>query len=503
MSTADAGERSEGLAERPEDSPGGLNAPLDEARGRSTGWQGGRSSGVRWTLAVALFGLAERLALWLIYAPASYGDTPSYMRLARALQQGGLSAYDGTRVPGYSTFLNLLGQDPMAIWVGQMALGWAASLLLLYLGGSMAADPRFGALVATAYNLTAAMVLFEANLLSETLTTFWVLLSVSLLMALDRQAARADAGGPAQRPRRLPEWTLAAALGLASALAGLTRPLFYILPPVLAVFVWYAGRLRQPIAAWRSTQGRFAPRLARLLAFSLPAALLLGGWLLWVYRSYEMFSPTTMGGYHMVQHTGEYFEYLSDEYAPLRDTYLKYRDAQIAARGTQTNAIWDAIPEMSAVTGLSFFGLSAELQRLSLQLIRQHPLLYLENVVQGWIDFWKAPVYWDAGGLRFSWLRPVFSAWALAGRGLALAANAGFLLASAAIALSRSVRKRLQMDLLGLALAAPIWLASIVQSLADHGDNPRFLIPLQPVVMLLVLRWIHSWRNSQTPKGVA
>jgi len=173
------------------------------------------------------------------------------------------------------------------------------------------------------------------------------------------------------------------------------------LPPVLAPFVWLAGgllrRAGRPVVV-RAEAGR---RIARLAAFGLPSVLLLGGWILWVYRTYEMLSPTTMGGYHLVQHTGEFFEYLPDEQATLRDTYLKYRDAQIAARGTQANAIWDAIPELSEVSGLSFFGLSAELQRLSLQLIRQHPLLYLANVVEGWIDFWKAPVYWDSAGLRF------------------------------------------------------------------------------------------------------
>jgi hypothetical protein len=248
----------------------------------------------------------------------------------------------------------------------------------------------------------------------------------------------------------------------------------------------------------RSSDLRRRPglRLARLATFALPAGLLLGGWIAWVYRSYEMLSPTTMNGYHLVQHTGEYFEYLPDEYAALRDTYLKYRDAQIEARGTQTNAIWDAIPELSQVTGLSFFGLSAELQRVSLQLIRQHPLLYLRNVAEGWIDFWKAPVYWDAQGLRVGGLRPFFSAWAAIGRGLSLIGNAAFLLASAAALLSRRARRRLGWDWFGVVLAGTVWVASVVQTLVDHGDNPRFLVPLQAVVFLVVSRAAWQWRRT-------
>lgn len=450
----------------------------------------------RWLLTMALIGLAERLALWLVYSPASYGDTPSYLRLAEALQQSGLGSYDGTRVPGYPAFLALLGRDPETVWLAQLALGWGASLLLFSLGWKTTGSLRLGAASAMLYNLTAGLVLFEANLLSETLTAFLVLLSLALLVALDRRVAREGEGDRAGGRRRLVEWGLAAGLGITAALAGLTRPLFYILPPVLAPFVWLAGgllrRAGRPVVV-RAEAGR---RIARLATFGLPSALLLGGWILWVYRAYEMFSPTTMGGYHLVQHTGEFFEYLPDEQATLRDTYLKYRDAQIAARGTQANAIWDAIPELSEVSGLSFFGLSVELQRLSLQLIRQHPLLYLENVVEGWIDFWKAPVYWDPAGLRFTGLRPLFSGWALFGRGLSLAANAAFLLASAGAAVSRGLRARLGLDGFSVALGGTIWTASVVQTLADHGDNPRFLVPLQAVVMLVVLRAIWSWRRG-------
>jgi len=445
----------------------------------------------RWILALALVGLAERLALWLVYSPASFGDTPSYMRLAEALQQSGLGSYDGTRVPGYPAFLALLGREPGTVWLAQLALGWGASMLLFSLGWKTTGSLKLGASAAMLYNLTAGLVLFEANLLSETLTAFLILLSLALLMALDRRAAREGEG---DRAGRHVEWGLAAGLGITAGLAGLTRPLFYILPPVLAAFVWLAGGLLRRVGRPIVVRAEASRRIARLAAFGLPSALLLGGWILWVYRSYEMLSPTTMGGYHLVQHTGEYFEYLPDEQATLRDTYLKYRDAQIAARGTQANAIWDAIPELSAVSGLSFFGLSAELQRLSLQLIRQHPLLYLENVVEGWIDFWKAPVYWDSAGLRFAGLRPLFSGWALFGRGLSLASNAAFLLASAGAVVSRNLRARLGLDWFSLALGGTIWTASVVQTLADHGDNPRFLVPLQAVVMLAVLRAIWSWR---------
>ena len=43
-----------------------------------------------------------------------------------------------------------------------------------------------------------------------------------------------------------------------------------------------------------------------------------------------------------------------------------------------------------------------------------------------------------------------------------------------------------------------VWLASIVQTLADHGDNPRFLIPLQMFVFYMVASWMWQWKGTRT-----
>jgi len=430
-------------------------------------------------IGLAAFGLLERIGLWFDYAPASFGDTPSYFRLAAALNEAGLSAYDASRVPGYPALIALLGQDPKWVWLVQMALGWGISMLLFWLGWATTRRVGVGLLAGLLYNLIPGQVLFEANLLSETLTAFLVIVSLTLWAGLERTARR-NQGAPQDR-----ELVLAGLLGVTSALAGMVRPLFFVLPAWLFFFVLSMPALVR------------THRMARAIAFGIGPVLILGGWLNWVNSTYGIFSPTTMTGYHLVQHTGEYFEYLPDEVAPIRDTYLKYRDERIAERGVQTNAIWDAIPEMSEASGLSFFGLSAELQRLSLRLIAEHPGLYLGNVIQGWIDFWKAPVYWDREGVAPEWLGQVFAGWALLGRGVSLAANAAFLLGTAAAVVSAELRRRLGVDRLALVAGGLIWLSSVVQTLVDHGDNPRFLVPLQAVVILLVVRagW-YWWRGA-------
>jgi len=434
---------------------------------------------VRGGILLLSFAVAVRLVFWGTYSPISFGDTPSYLRLAEVVAGGGWGGYDGTRTPGYPAFLALVGPSPERIFIAQMKLGVAISLLLFWMMWRTTRHVRLALLVGGLYSLLPAQLLFEANLLTETLTTFWIILSFALFVALrDSQA-------------RLPvQLVLAGLLGVSSSLAGLTRPLFYVLPVCLLPFVWW-----KPEAGW-------PVRLGRSLFFCLGPILLLGGWMNFIHERYGMWSPTVMGGYSLVQHTGAFFELLPEDQADLRDVYLRYRDARIAERGNQTNTIWDAIPEMSRVSGLGFYDLSRELQRLSLQLIREHPGMYARSVLEGWIGFWKAPVYWDPGGFTPSWLAAPVGAAAWIGRVLCLAANAAFLGLSVLVAFSRKVRARLGREELLLAATGSVWVISIAQTLLDHGDNPRFLVPLQMLVCLVVVLGGWRWRTGKATQEV-
>jgi hypothetical protein len=298
--------------------------------------------------------------------------------------------------------------------------------------------------------------------LTETLTAF--LLVISFVLHVHQEHARG--------------WVRAVSvvgMGITAGAVGLVRILFYPLAAWLLPFVWAAGA------------GTSKGRLLRSGLFLAAAFLLLGGWISYIYNAFGFMAPTTMGGYNLVQHAGVFFEYLPEEDAVLRDTYLKYREARIAERGDQTNTIWEAIPELTEVSGLGFYDLSREMQRLSLNLILDHPDLYLRNVAEGWVDFWKAPVYWNPEQAASPVVAAVLRLWAASGRVLTLAANAAFLLLSVWIVARFRRYGDLLRDRLWLAPWGFIWFTSIVQTFADHGDNPRFLIPLQAIVFYLVI----------------
>ena len=422
-------------------------------------------SGSAFRLGFLIGGLSalQRVVLWAVYAPVTYGDTGSYFRSAEVLSRWTLAGYDGTRVPGYPAFIAVFGLDLERVFAAQLVLGWLITLLLYLWAWQATRRPVLGAVVAFGYTLIPGQFLFEANLLTETLTNFLLVLSFVLHFAVERSATS---------PRQL---LAAAGLGLSAGAVGLVRILFYPLAVWLIPFVWTAVG-----DGWRM-------RLARTAVFLIPALALLLGWVGYINSAYGFVAPTTMGGYNLVQHTGVFFEYLPDEYAAMRDTYLRYREARLAERGDQTNTIWEAIPELTEVSGLGFYDLSRELQRLSLILIRQHPDLYLRNVAEGWVGFWKAPVYWDPELVSYPAAASILRAWAAIGRAVALAANAGFLAISLWVIVRFRRYRALLRDRAWLAPWGFIWFTSVVQTIVDHGDNPRFLVPLQAVVFFTVV----------------
>jgi hypothetical protein len=248
---------------------------------------------------------------------------------------------------------------------------------------------------------------------------------------------------------------------------------------------------------WFSAGQVLKERIVAVGIFALFPLLLQGGWLYYMKSHYHVISPTAIGGYNMVQHAGEFFEDLPDEFAMIRDVYIQYRDEQIALRGTQNNAIWQAVPALIDATGMSFYELSRRLNGISWMMIREHPFGYAVNVFQGWLWFWKAPVYWRAEVISDPILRSIMSIWVVLGRGVAIASNATFLLITGLLLVSRRIRDSVKIDPMLFMVGGLIGWTSVLQSLFEHGDNPRFLVPLQLFVIYFVVRTITTMLGSR------
>lgn len=420
----------------------------------------------------------QRLLLRAFYPVVPLNDTGSYRRSAEAIL-GGWVQYDGTRTPGYPAFMAIFGPDER-VYTAQLLLGFVITLLFFYIGWRISGRGWFGALVAFAHTFSAQQFFFEADLMTETLATFWLALAWAGMAFLLEEKA----GGEKRSAWRL----IGAAVltGLAVGLSIITRPLYIYLPFWIAFFL---------VVGWRASTPRL--RWASAVAALLPGLILAGWWVNFIHDRFGMWSLSAMTGYHLIQHTGVFFEYVPDKYADLRDTYLSFRDARIAKYGTQTNAIWDAIPEMQKVTGESFYGLSRLIQKISIQLILDHPLLYARNVALGWGWFWKVPVYWSTAAgnpLLLTIVRGII----LIERGLLFGINMVFILGSLMAVASKKVRQKVKMTPFIWFSIGAVWIASVLQSILDHGDNPRFLVPMQSLVVLISLWWLMNLIVSQS-----
>jgi 4-amino-4-deoxy-L-arabinose transferase-like glycosyltransferase len=361
-------------------------------------------------------------------------------------------------------FLAVIGSD-RAVVAAQMILGILITSIVFYLGYQLSHQPLFAGLAALGHTMNLNQLLFESNLITETVATFWVILALS------------GAGIWILKPDKRSLW-LGFAIGLAGSLAALTRPLFVFLPVWLAIFLAFFTKGLKIRFDWR-------PLMTTLVL----GIMIIGAWMNYIHKNFYIWNMSSMVGFNMIQHTGYYFDYVPDKYASLRDTYIKFRDERIAKYGTQGNAIWEAIPEMQKASGYSFYEMSAILSRLSLQLIREHPDQYLKYVIRGWWMFWLAPVYYTNGNMPSALLGDFFRYLIYVERGLLVGANILFVFTSATSILIKKVRGYLKITPFWGMVASTIWVCSLLQTLLDHGDNPRFLVPLQSMAVLWSL-WV-------------
>ena len=407
--------------------------------------------------------IAVKAILWLGYGPLFGHDTYLYQDIALQFKSLDLSLYCGVRPPVYPAFLLLTGMDYGFLVLAQQALGLLGVVLLFDAAWRLTRSSWVAVASAIGSGLALNLVLIEFCMLTETLSGFLVTYSFWLLVRV-RDAARSA-------------FVFCILLGIATSLAGLTRPNLLIMIPVYGVFL--------ALPRFHRNTGRAVA--IRVAAYAAPCALLILGWCAFNKWQVGSFTPTTATGYHLTQHAGAFMEDAPDEFAALRDVYLKHRERFISGSGSHIGAIWRAFPEMQERTGLSFARISSELTTLSLRLCVGHPVRYLVSAASAWAHFWSAPAIWSPQEAA-PWLASAINLLWLIQRPLWIAVNAAFLgLAAFTMWMGLMGRRPVLaapclMCLLGLVL-----IASVFQALVEIGENGRFSIPFQPLIILAVV----------------
>ena len=434
-----------------------------------------------WLSIVLVVAVLARTGLWFSYPMAQANDTPTYQHLASSLlNNGGFERYNGTRTPGYPFFLMIAG-DEARVYFFQLALGLLSTLLVFYIGWKVSQRTWFAGALALAHTLNLGQIFFEATLLSEALATFLLLFCLACLVWLFTTRTK--------NTRIALAWLVSLALGLAAAALAMVRPLFAFVPFWGAFFLLFF---------WRGTP--FKIRLGAAALAALPALISLLLWVNFIYTHFNIFGLDSIGGYHLVNHTTNFFELAPPEFAPIRDTFLKFRAKHIAETGSAINTIWDAIPTLMTQTKLNYYSLGRVMGEISGRLIREHPWLYLQNLALGWVWFWRVGVFWLPETLKNAGLRAITNGLMQIERTAQVGINLFFLAGSLAL-LSAKIRNMLKMDLFIWFAASAVWVTSILQTLAEHGDNARFLAPMQTLVVLIAALWLlhlySEWKTNR------
>ena len=423
-------------------------------------------------LLTALVALGARAALLAVYGPAVDIDSHEYLALGQQLLHGDLHGYTGRRTPVYPLFTAVLGGLPWLICGVQALFGVAAAALAGDIAFRLTASRRAGLLCGLACALALPPMLAEAAVLTESLTTAGVMLLVWLFVAWLRAETSGGKGIAA-----------VTGMGVTAALLVLLRPQFAFVP-LAAIVATGVVALRRKRSLW--------PMAVLMLVAGVPVI----GWAGFNAAATGVYAIATGGGFNMTNHVITVVQDAPEEYASLRDVLLTERARRIAEAGTPLMTVSRAMPRLRAVSGLDDAQLSRRLGRMSAALIFRHPLVYATSVARSWLRFWSVRGMLLHSGTDAPAVYAVLKALVTIQRYLLAAVNAVFLLLTAAMVFRR-VRH-------GIRPAAGWWFAtalilgsSVFQALAERGENARYGLPTQMLVVVAVVAALWSWAAAR------
>jgi hypothetical protein len=322
-----------------------------------------------WYAAVFLCSVVAYGALWSS-APLRDGDSDQYLEVARDLADGRLDVLH-VRSPGYPLLLTITGSGESAtraLFYISLSLHFASVWLLGMV--LCASGVRSSRLIAFGLLMTLPPYVEPAGyVMTENLAQFMLAAGAAGLLGWFRN-------------QRL----LLLVLGsLAFGYAGITRPVYQVLPVALAGGVLLAGWAAREI--FPSGRSIFLSAVGLIGGF----LIIVGGLSLynWSTFGYAGVSPTL--GFHLTTKTVRFVERLPDEYSTVRTVLLRVRDEELTRPGGRhdgTQTIWTAREELERVTGLDTPGLSAYLVKMNLALISRAPIEYLEDVARSLGSYW-------------------------------------------------------------------------------------------------------------------
>ncbi len=327
---------------------------------------------------IAALGVYVRWNLSAALPTILHPDSDSYFEIAQRLWNSGGFGDLSRRPPLYPLLLWITGQSPQSGFtltlLAQHAMG-VGTALLIYLTARRALLGHFPALLAGAVCAVAScFVLTEQSILSETLYTFLLVAAGFFAVGYHRQQATEPPMARYWISRHGWSLLVAAACGLALALACLTRPIALVIFPV-----WILGLL---LLDGRPSALRFA-----LTAGTVGLAVLLP-LLIRNQRATGSFALTQSTGRNLISVADLQVDYATDPHKQIRTIYHRYLAGK---RGPDAVVVYSAMPELRRIAKnpnaeilefLSDVEIDRALAEIAREAILLHPLDFLWSRLQ-------------------------------------------------------------------------------------------------------------------------
>lgn len=465
-------------------------------------------------IAALFVALALRMLLYSGIQPNHFPDTDSYDRGALAIMKGGSLWESYPRTPVYPAFLAgiyaLAGQkNYKAVIIAQLfVLGLANTAIIYLLAMRIFSEKWFASLTAIFFNMDLMPIIFDFAILTESISAFLLLCSIWLLIRAIEKFS----------------WQRTILAGLFLGIAALVRPAFAPLLPFVFIF-FFLGIIFIEKNRGDNSQRSISPKVKVILLHSFVFLLLSSiPCFVWLNGNRARgkgfsFSPFMLNA-GLTNHVGWFFAKLPDEYAPVRDPYLR----QLKDRQTAVGGYYRASAKM--MEGARKLGVNTErafeklVTRLCLRLIKENPGLYLKTFWMAWDFMWgerpliyfqpenpnkpggnfsriKSKFFWgfwfnsiEAGILQ----KPLWGKWQF---------KIFLIMSALLITLLRKKPEQFATVILAFSI---VMVLAITTNALELSENARYRAPFQPIVFLvcfsgmlhaLYFIWGRFWAKSK------
>lgn len=417
-------------------------------------------------LSLLIYGVLLRLLIFVFYNSITiYPDSKGYIDLSNFILNLSLEHYSGGRTPGFPMLIALAGGNLYLTVFFQILIGLFNIALIYYFIKLKTKDKVLSFWITFISSSFLHILFFEFAILTETLTlflvlfTFWFIEKFKLL-----------------KPNTSVKYYLL--LSVILSCLYFTKPLFIYFP--VGFFIFYIVK---------NYHFGFRRILLKGTVLLILPMLSFYSWCSLNEKNIGYFTSSYFLGINLSQTATPFFEKVPEEDKLIRDIFIKHRELNPKYKSDDKNpmTVWFAWNELRQKTKLSDPDLSHELGRISIELFKKYPDLYLKQVFFSWKDFWGSSLFfWRTGYFNNGFVEKwSYRLWYSFQQYLMVLINILFLLFTIK-KIYRFIQSKFKIFDSDLLLVAIIISGSVAQALVTYGSNSRFCVPFFPLIVYFV-----------------